>query len=293
VAHLLFLISHLIVIVVLARRFFHRQSTPPPTFVLVGTGVVAGLIGAVINTGIAWDVIGPVWDLVGRRMLTEGMVLLLVLGIGGFLGPRLMGFAEPPKLMSIGVIFTPPPLLIAARWGTPLYAAAGVTILATIFLEYRLALVSLAWLRAVVATALIAASVQPWRLPAARTTLASCVWIAHWFLISALWVVAAVPRYQIDFLHLMFMGAFTLLILAVGTRVVLSHGGHPLAEENKSWPIRIGLTTGLIAMLARLGAPFAPNSYFAHLAWAALLWICGIVFWGVYVIGRIKKSARS
>src|SRR5262249_25700055 len=158
-----------------------------------------------------------------------------------------------------------------------------------IFLEYGLALVSIAWLRAAVATALIGPSLQPWRLPAARTTLAWCVWLAHWFLISALWVVAAVPRYQIDFLHLMFMGAFTLLILAVGTRVVLSHGGHPLAEEKKSWPIRIGLATGLIALLARLGAPFAPNSYFAHLAWAALLWMCGILFWGIYVIGRIRK----
>jgi uncharacterized protein involved in response to NO len=66
-----------------------------------------------------------------------------------------------------------------------------------------------------------------------------------------LWIVAAVPKYRIDFLHIMFMGTFTLLILAVGTRVVLSHGGHALKEEKKSWPIRVGLIAGLIALVAR------------------------------------------
>jgi hypothetical protein len=74
-----------------------------------------------------------------------------------------------------------------------------------------------------------------------------------------------------------------LLILAVGTRVSLSHGGYNLALEQRSWPIRIGLITGLIAMLARIGAPFAGFTYFDHLAWAGLLWIAGILFWGVYV----------
>ena len=64
---------------------------------------------------------------------------------------------------------------------------------------------------------------------------------------------------------------FGLLILAVATRVTLSHGGHDLGQERRSWPLRIGLTLGLIAMLARVGAPFAPQSYFDHLMVAGLL----------------------
>jgi uncharacterized protein involved in response to NO len=126
-------------------------------------------------------------------------------------------------------------------------------------------------------------------LPVARTTLAWCVWVAHWFLIVGLWAVAAVPVYRIDVLHILFLGAFTLMILAIGTRVVLSHGGHPLTEERKAWPLRIGLTTGLIALLARLGAPFAPQFYYGHLACAALLWIGGMVFWGVFLVRRIRS----
>jgi hypothetical protein len=44
------------------------------------------------------------------------------------------------------------------------------------------------------------------------------------------------------------------------------------------------LTTGLVAMLARIGAPFAPFSYFEHLAFAGLLWISGMLFWGFYLL---------
>jgi uncharacterized protein involved in response to NO len=130
-------------------------------------------------------------------------------------------------------------------------------------------------------------NIRPWRTPVTRTTLAWCVWTAHWLLIAALWLVVVAPRYRIDFLHVMFIGGFTLLILAVGTRVVLSHGGHALTEEKRSWPLRIGLVTGIIAMLARIGAPFSPESYFGHLAWAAELWIVGMGIWGFYLLRRI------
>jgi hypothetical protein len=98
-------------------------------------------------------------------------------------------------------------------------------------LEYGWNLPALAWLRACEGTSLVLINIQPWRTPVVRTTLSWCVWIANWMLIAVLWIVAIAPTYRIDFLHIMFMGAFTLLILAVGTRVVLSHGGHGLSEK--------------------------------------------------------------
>jgi uncharacterized protein involved in response to NO len=81
----------------------------------------------------------------------------------------------------------------------------------------------------------------------------------------------------------LFIGGFTLLIFAVGTRVTLSHGGHDLQLERRSWPLRISFGTGMVAMLARAGAPFAAFSYFEHLAFASLFWIAGILFWGFYL----------
>src|SRR3954469_2220717 len=91
-----FLIAHVMLLGLVALRFARRKQDPPPTFVLIGLGLAAGAAGAIITTGVAWDLIPASLDVLGRRLLTEGMVMLLVLGVGGFLGPRLLGFASLP-----------------------------------------------------------------------------------------------------------------------------------------------------------------------------------------------------
>ena len=78
-----------------------------------------------------------------------------------------------------------------------------------------------AFLRAIAVTAVILSTVQPWKVPVMRSTPAWCVWTAHWLVILSVWLVAIFPRYRVDFLHILFIGGFTLLILAVGTRVTL------------------------------------------------------------------------
>ena len=285
--HLLFIVAHATFISVVVRCFIRRQHPPPETFVFVGLGLFAGMAGAIINAGISLQLLAPVLDLLGKRLLTEGMVLLLVLGVGGFLGPRLLGFAQLPNFQNLEKISAnakPPRTVILKR---EIYATTGFLLVVSVIAEYGLKLPNLAWLRAAIATLIVLMNIRPWRKPLTRTTLAWCVWTAHWLLIAALWLVVVAPKYRIDFLHVMFIGGFTLLILAVGTRVALSHGGHALTEEFRSWPLRIGLVTGVVAMFARIGAPFTPDLYFAHLAWAAELWIVGVGIWGIYLLRRI------
>jgi uncharacterized protein involved in response to NO len=281
VGHLAFLAAHATVIVLVARRFLRRQNQPPDTFALVGAGMVAGLAAALINAAVAIQALDPRWDTLGRRLLTEGMVLLLVLGVGGFLGPRLLGFAQMP-LIRIGVPTGP-------KGRTGLYAAAGAALLVALILEYGFGLAPLAYARAAVTTAVLLATVTPWRRPAVATTLAWCVWMAVWFVIAGSWLAAAASRYRADLLHVVFMGGFTLLILAVGTRVTLSHGGHSLEAERRSWPLRIGVASGLIALLVRVGAAFAPTSFFEHLALASAFWLVGIAFWGFDLLRLIRR----
>jgi uncharacterized protein involved in response to NO len=290
VGHVLFIVSHLIVIDVLARCYSQRRHPPPETFALVGIGLFAGLIAAVVNAGIAVEWIPPELDLMGRRLMTEGMVLLLVLGVGGFLGPRLLGFAEFPNLQNIGSLreSKTPRWLTMKRY---LYAVAGIALLLSVIFEYAVTLPALAWFRAGIVTTLVMVTIRPYRRPLSDTTLAFCVWTAFWLLVGGSWLVVIVPKFRIDFMHILFMGGFTLLVLAVGTRVVLSHGAHSLSEEHRSWPLRIGLTTGLVALLARLGAPFVPGSYFSHLAWAAVLWMIGILIWGRFLVRRIRMRS--
>src|SRR4030095_3522868 len=88
-------------IAVAANCFVHRQHPPPETFVMVGLGLMAGLVAAIVNAGIALQWVAPALDSMGKRLMTEGMILLLVLGVGGFLGPRLLGFAELPNFQNI------------------------------------------------------------------------------------------------------------------------------------------------------------------------------------------------
>ena len=289
--HLLFLAVHAVLVALLAQRFVRRRSPPPETFALVGTGLLAGAIGAVINAGIAWQWLGPALEALGKRLLTEGMVLSLVLGVGGFLGPRLMGFAQLPDFQQIGPPQRRPTISPSSRNRHLIFAAAGLGILASVIAEYGLAWPGMALLRAVVASAVIGVTLQPWRLPVTRTTLAWCVWTAVWLLTVGLWVAALAPAYRVDALHIVFLGGFTLLILAVGTRVALSHGGHSLAAEKNSWVLRFGASTVLIAMLARIGAPFAPDSYFMHLAIAAILWIAGLCAWGYYLVRLLARPS--
>ena len=92
-----FVVAHSFLLGLIISRFRRRRQDPPDTFPLVGLGLLSGTLAALINAGIAWNVIQPFWDPLGKRLMTEGMVLLLVLGIGGFLGPRLLGFAQLPQ----------------------------------------------------------------------------------------------------------------------------------------------------------------------------------------------------
>jgi uncharacterized protein involved in response to NO len=90
----------------------------------------------------------------------------------------------------------------------------------------------------------------------------------------------------------LFMGGFTLLILAVATRVTLSHGGHSLEAERRNWPLRLGMASGLFALAARVGATFTPNAFFELLALAGVVWLAGILFWGIALLRLILSRAR-
>jgi uncharacterized protein involved in response to NO len=236
-----------------------------------------------------WGVVYDRWGLAGKRALTEGMMLLLVLGVGGFLGPRLLGFDKLPVVRISGA--NPPTRTrMFPRSSRPLFGIAGIFIALTIPLEYGFAIEWMSVFRASVATVVLAATVQPWRLPQQRTTLSWCVWTANILILVGLWMSSLFPVYRIDFLHILFIGGFTLLILAVGMRVTLSHGGHGLIAERKSWPLRIGLVMGSISMLARVGAPFSPGSYYEHLAIAGIFWIIALAVWGWGILRLIFNT---
>ena len=279
-----FVAAHVMLLTMLGRRFAGRRQNPPATFVYIGIGLLAGAAGALLVAGVTLERIDAAWDLLGKRLLTEGMVMLLVLGVGGFLGPRLLGFAPPPS-HQLGNSASSASSAVESL-------VAAVVIVVALIAEYKFDLTHMGYVRAIVVSVVVIRSLQLWRPPAVRTTLSWAIWIAHWIIAAGVWVVAAAPRYRADFLHILFIGGFSLLILAIAMRVTLSHGGHGLEREQRSWPLRIGISFMLVAMLARLGAPFAAASYFSHLQWAALLWMSALISWGVHLV-RLQRPITS
>ena len=286
VAESTFVVAHLLVMALAISRFVRRQRQPPETFPLVGLGMLAGALGALLVAGVSLSVVAPVWYALGRSLLTEGMVLLLVLGVGGFLGPRLLGFAALPSFVTVSATAAP----TATATGPLSYAVAGVTLLLSLIAEHGFAVAghgvparrrcerrhhddraAVAPSRGAHDSGLVRVDRRVARRPLALAGLRSA------------------PAYRVDLLHVMFIGGFTLLILAVATRVTLSHGGHDPARERRSWPLRIGLATGLVALLTRVGAPFAPDSLFRASRVGRAAVDRRHLFWGFFLFRLIRK----
>lgn len=88
---------------VLGRRFIARSDLPPPNFVLVACGLLSGAVGAGIAalTSIFGD--WPRLNYFGALALSQGFVLLPVLGVGAFLFPRFLGVPLGPELDELRV----------------------------------------------------------------------------------------------------------------------------------------------------------------------------------------------
>jgi uncharacterized protein involved in response to NO len=259
---------------VLVRCFRSRSASPPEPFVAVFLGLLAGLCGGLLKLGILLGLASPDLMLLGRRLLSEGMILLFVIGIGGKLGPLLLGH---------------PALRPRAAWK---HGAVAGLVLGSVLAQYGLGLESGAWIRAFAVVAAAAWNVRFWRLPRVRSALSWGVFLAHWMLMAGLLGSAALPQHRVEALHLVFVGGFSILILAIGMRVALAHGGYPLQWEVRSWPLRIGIALFVTATLTRVGARFSEDSYLLHLGLAGGLWLAGLLVWGAVLVRRILVRAQ-
>ncbi len=88
-------VALLIVVASFAIRRRVRQSSSraatPIEFVWVPIGVLFGVVGSALAASGQAGLIPSWWIAVGRPMAQQGFVLAVVLGVGGFMGPRLLG----------------------------------------------------------------------------------------------------------------------------------------------------------------------------------------------------------
>jgi uncharacterized protein involved in response to NO len=284
--------------VFMGRRYWFRATQQPPVLIFLFVAFVHAVAGAGL---LLWIRSGgpPSLELLGRRLLWQGSCLAVVLGMGGHLIPRVLAMPEGvteklparPGWSGLSHAFH--------GWQAWRCWLSGTALFASFLVEHGGGESAGRLLRAVVVSANLVASTQVWRLPRLRATFAYGLWASVWLVAIGVWVAALTTRYHVAALHLVFIGGFSLLVLTVGARVTLSHGGYMRLEPRNrtmAWVVACVVA----ALVLRLAADTTPEHYFTAVAAAAGLWMVACLLWAAYFIPKmvyrefpVVRPARS
>lgn len=282
-AQVAFVLSVLMLLAAVLRRVRHAKLIPPLELMFVGFGLLMGLAGGLWQLAAVAGWTAGSTPRFGERLVSLGMVLSLVLGVGGLLVPTFAGMRDPLVI---------PGIARAHEW------RGRLVFYATLIAAFTLAFVaelaghprSGAMLRALAASTLGLLVWKLWRLPGRRDVPAFVLWTSGWLVMAGLWVVALDPAFTLGGLHLVFIGGFGLLTLGIGTRVVVAHGHHPLADEGRVLTPWVVTAVGL-ALLARLAAEWVPARSTLLLATSGAAWVVGWSLWALAALPRIRRVA--
>jgi len=272
------------VLVALVRRVVRAPARPPAEFLFAALGMVLGLTGGVLLLAEATGVWAAPQPRLGIRLVSLGLVLSLVLGLGALLVPTFSGMRDP---LSIPGLAAPHARGARARVYLPLVLA-----LAGAFALEAMGHVAIgAWLRAAAGGAMLLLAWKIWRLPGRHDTPALCLVGAGWCTLIGLVMCALWPHTALAGEHLVFVGGFGLLTLGIATRVLVSHGGHALALEARVLVGPIALAV-LAAVALRVAAEWLPARAIALLGASGAAWALAWLAWGLRAIGPIVRVAK-
>lgn len=289
--HLICGVSYLLLVLFALIRFKQRKFSPPPSFIFVGIGLASGFFGLVLTGLGEREFISTELYMLGKSLYFHSTLLSFVLGIGSRLIPAFLGRQSFPNVQ----IETSEKTLEQSSWFKTdiLFPLLGLIFVSSFFIEIFSNVVIGRLARSTVISFITLKYWQIYLLPKNKTRLSWGLWIAAWFIVLGSWGYS-VPAHSVDFAHLMFISGFGLLTCMIATRVSLSHGNHPLILESRGLvlPIVIGLI--VVAAVTRAAAFLLPESYVAHLGYAALVWILALSLWGVVMLPYIfKRNSQS
>jgi uncharacterized protein involved in response to NO len=268
----------------LARiRAVEEPTRMQPVFVWVPASLLAGALGAALTAGapLVARMSGPSGWEIGRGLLVQGFVAGLVLGVSGVLVPQLtrgeaQGAVDP-----------------GGRRGIAFHALAAIAFFLSFPLE-TLVDVRLGWAtRALLATLVLVLAARIYRLPTARGLHRRLVWLGAWLVPVGFWLGALAPTFQGAALHVLFVGGFAQLALAVATHVVLSSRGNAAGTVAGAWTIRAMAVFLAGAFGARIVATIDLPHVPGWLAIAAAAFTCAIVAWAVLAVPALIPAAPS
>jgi uncharacterized protein involved in response to NO len=279
-AHALWLLLVLIVLgFTLARWRAAARRSLPAVFLWVPLSLLAGAAGAALVAGAPLlDSGGGVrpWT-VGRGLLTQGLVAGLVLGTAGALvGEQRHGGEAEPRA--------------AARTALALHAAAAFAFFGSFALPPGLSARAGAGVRALTACGVLAAAGV--LRPPAGGLHRRLAWGATWLVPAGFALEAlATQRLRGAALHVLFVGGFAQLTLAMAVDVVLGPGDGPAARAR--WPLRIMAALLAAAFGARILAGLDVRRVAAWLAVAALAFAGALAAWALLVAVALRGAGRA
>jgi uncharacterized protein involved in response to NO len=270
-------------VIIAFRRLSSRKDMPPPGFVLVPLAFACAIAGAALGILVPPSEDSIFWATLQKLLAYQGFVLFPILGIGGFLLPRFFGM---PSRQDLAESRTPPP-----GWFTraTLALCVGLLILASFGLEaagwYRCGPA----LRFITTLSYLMIEIPVFKPLRSKNALTKSLRVAFAMLIGGFLSVALWPEYRVALLHLTLMGGFAVLTFTVATRVVFGHSGnqHRLTAPNRWLLVAVGLM--LLAMATRISGDLWPKVLVSHYVYGAVIWVAGVVLWGLYVLPNVRR----
>ena len=273
-----------------ARRFSQRRvsDVPPPTeFVWIFIALIHGVTGSLlfISGMLGWT---PAWTAAaGRPMVQQGFVLTVVLGIAGFMAPRLMGRDVPMAAMTSA---SPDAVRSWRRRRMLRHVVTGALIWLSFWWEG--AGVPTVWvygLRAVIITTAWWRSMDLPKPPRVTDVYVRLLWVSLWMIVLGYWFIVAWPRHRVEWLHVVFLGGFSLMTFAVGTMVAFSHAGDAQQLRQPSPVLWMVAAAIAIAVTLRVAAVWWPAVYFRLLGVASACWMSGALAWLIMMASRLRR----
>lgn len=269
--------------IAVARRLLTRRAWPPEEFLFVGLGMGFGIAGSVWLAGLvagAWGQPAPDFAV---HLLSLGMILSFVLGLGVLLVPAFAGQPAPLAIPGIAAAHE-------RRGRRELYLVLMAVLVAAFVAEGAGHPGWGAWLRAGSGSVML---LLGWKIAGPGTrgdSYAVALRLTGWMLLAGLWLAALAPFHRMAGGHLIYIGGFGLLTMGIGTRVVVSHGKHPPQLD------RMLLTAPVIgfviaAALGRAAAEFLPAWRMPLLGAAGTAWTIAWAAWAWRALPLVFRLA--
>lgn len=254
-------------------RALFRKDIPPPGFILVPMGILSGILGTFILAVSKVTPLEPFLYQFARLLLTQGYLILPVMGIGAFLLPRFFGMPSKHDF--------PESDSIPSGWKSKAAFSflCGLLLIAGFALEALGHIRSGSFLRGIVILTYFLIEMDLSKNWKAAGTLALVLRFSLFCFPAGLFSAALDPTHRLGLMHIFFIGGFGLLTYTVATRVVLGHSGH-----SDKLPGRIGVMTlffilTILVIVTRVTADFVPAVRLSHYDYAAIFWSVAIGCW--------------